>query len=130
MARRERGLSASAADGGGGKAAELKEKLRGLVKAILEDDDYTTRHAEDAIATLSTLRDLKRASPSSFYDFSFPVPPEFRCPISTELMTDPVILATGQVTLSSFPLQFYLLFFSLHAVLFYFYFLCSSFLGI
>ncbi|XLR67462.1 hypothetical protein S83_018134 [Arachis hypogaea] len=96
MARRERGLSASAADGGGGKAAELKEKLRGLVKAILEDDDYTTRHAEDAIATLSTLRDLKRASPSSFYDFSFPVPPEFRCPISTELMTDPVILATGQ----------------------------------
>ncbi|RYR44994.1 hypothetical protein Ahy_A08g041249 isoform A [Arachis hypogaea] len=79
-------------------AAELKEKLRGLVKAIVEDDDYTTRHAEDAIATLSTLRDLKRASPSSFDDFSFPVPPEFRCPISTELMTDPVILATGQAS--------------------------------
>ncbi|QHO32768.1 U-box domain-containing protein [Arachis hypogaea] len=79
------------------KSAELKEKLRGLVKAIVEDDDYTTRHAEDAIATLSTLRDLKRASPSSFDDFSFPVPPEFRCPISTELMTDPVILATGQL---------------------------------
>ncbi|MED6156212.1 hypothetical protein PIB30_012489 [Stylosanthes scabra] len=96
MAKRERGVSASAADAAAGKAAELKEKLKELVKAIVGHDDYTTRDAEDAIATLSSLRDLKRASASSIDDLSFPVPPEFRCPISTELMSDPVILATGQ----------------------------------
>lgn len=31
------------------------------------------------------------------------VPPHFRCPLSGNLMTDPVILATGQVDFSLFP---------------------------
>lgn len=104
MARRERGVP-----DGSAKAAELKEKLRGLAKAIVEDDDYSTRDADDAIATLCALRDLKCRRRSSFSDKleEFPVPPEFRCPISTELMRDPVILATGQVpTLSVFFFPF------------------------
>ncbi|KAK7397377.1 hypothetical protein VNO78_18547 [Psophocarpus tetragonolobus] len=71
---------------------ELKEKLRELVKAIVDSDDYTVKAADEAMAILSALKDLK--SPNSLDDFS--LPPEFRCPISTQLMTDPVILSTGQ----------------------------------
>ncbi|QCD77578.1 U-box domain-containing protein 9-like [Vigna unguiculata] len=84
MAKRERvrGVSAS----------ELKERLRELVKVIVDSDDYTVAAADEAIATLSALKHLK--SPDSLDDF--PLPPEFRCPISTQLMTDPVILSTGQ----------------------------------
>ncbi|KAK7332803.1 hypothetical protein VNO80_29558 [Phaseolus coccineus] len=84
MAKRERvrGVSAS----------ELKEKLRELVKAIVDSDDYTVEAADETIATLSALKHIK--SPNSLDDF--PLPPEFRCPISTQLMTDPVILSTGQ----------------------------------
>lgn len=89
MAKRERGSR-------GVSVSELKEKLRELVKAIVDSDsdsdDYSSQTADDAIATLSALRNLKFAN--SVHDF--PVPPEFRCPISTQLMTDPVILSTGQ----------------------------------
>ncbi|KAG5044442.1 hypothetical protein AAZX31_03G232100 [Glycine max] len=70
-------------------ASELKEKLRELVKAIVDSDDYSLQAADEAIATLSSLKHLK--SPDDF-----PLPPQFRCPISTQLMSDPVILSTGQ----------------------------------
>ncbi|XP_020210841.1 U-box domain-containing protein 9 [Cajanus cajan] len=77
---RERGVSAS----------ELKDKLRELVKAIVDSDDYTLEAADEAIASLSALKNLK-----SLHHAPIP-PPQFRCPISTQLMTDPVILSTGQ----------------------------------
>ncbi|RDX99791.1 U-box domain-containing protein 9, partial [Mucuna pruriens] len=84
MAKRERGRGVS--------ASELKEKLRELVKSIVDSDDYTPQAADEAIAVLSALKDFK--SPNSLDEF--PLPPEFRCPISTQLMIDPVILSTGQ----------------------------------
>ncbi|TKY61321.1 U-box domain-containing protein 9 [Spatholobus suberectus] len=84
MAKRERARGVS--------ASELKEKLRELVKAIVDSDDYTVQAADKAIATLSALKDLKCGNSVD----DFPLPPEFRCPISTQLMTDPVILSTGQ----------------------------------
>lgn len=78
----------------------LKDKLRELVHTIVEGDDFNLHAADEAITALSVLRDLKsRASFSSKFDrLSVPVPPQFRCPISGLIMTDPVILANGQVT--------------------------------
>ncbi|XP_061363370.1 U-box domain-containing protein 9-like [Gastrolobium bilobum] len=83
-------------DDSGGKALELKEKLRGLMKIIVEGDDYTVNAVDEAIAALSALKDFKygKSFSDKLDDFSFP--PEFRCPISTQLMSDPVILSTGQ----------------------------------
>lgn len=69
--------------------AELKQKLKELIESIVDGDDYTVQTADNAIRALSALKVLKR--PAS------PVPPHFRCPLSGHLMTDPVILATGQV---------------------------------
>ncbi|KAJ1414663.1 Zinc finger, RING/FYVE/PHD-type [Sesbania bispinosa] len=82
----------------GGDASELKHKLLGLVKIIVDGDDYTVQTTDEAIATLSALKDLKYRNRRSFSDKleDFPLPPQFRCPISTQLMTDPVILSTGQ----------------------------------
>ena len=96
----------------GVSVSELKDKLRELVKAIVDSDsdDFNSQTADDAIATLSALKNLKFAN--SVHDF--PVPPEFRCPISTQLMTDPVILSTGQV---SFPFSDLFLFLFYETVL-------------
>ncbi|KAK7258588.1 hypothetical protein RIF29_24169 [Crotalaria pallida] len=123
MAKRNKGLSSSLSSSS--SVSELKEKLRGLVKKIVEEEDedeanddgdgYTIETTiDEAIATLSAIKDLKKKKKnnknnnnnnknqkrsSSFSDKlldEIVVPPEFRCPISTELMRDPVILATGQ----------------------------------
>ncbi|KAK7259375.1 hypothetical protein RIF29_24982 [Crotalaria pallida] len=65
----------------------LKEKLRELVKMIVDDDyHYTVQTIDDAIATLKALKPLRKMH--RFDDFPFLPPPI--------LITDPVILATGQ----------------------------------
>jgi len=90
---------------------ELKERLLKLVKTIFDtDDDYSLQNADDAIATLSSLKDLKinsRSKNGTTKSFSdkldhFTPPSHFRCPISSQLMIDPVILSTGQVPLFLF----------------------------
>lgn len=86
-------------------ALELKNKLMRLVKTIVDDtdddDDFTVVNtADEAISTLSALKNLKcRRSRRTFSDKldDFALPLEFRCPISKQLMSDPVILSTGQV---------------------------------
>jgi len=89
---------------------ELKERLWKLVKTIVDsDDDYSLQIADDAIATLSSLKDLiinknKNGTTKTTKSFSdkldhFTPPSHFRCPISSQLMIDPVILSTGQVPL-------------------------------
>jgi hypothetical protein len=94
---------------------ELKERLWKLVKTIVDsDDDYSLQTTDDAIAALSSLRDFKinnnkngtTKTTKSFSDKldHFAPPPHFRCPISSQLMIDPVILSTGQVPL--FPILF------------------------
>ncbi|KAL5068539.1 hypothetical protein RYX36_019426 [Vicia faba] len=76
----------------------LKDKLRELVNTIVEGDDFTLHAADEAITALSVLRDLKSSASFSrkFDGLSVPVPPQFRCPISGLIMTDPVILTNGQ----------------------------------
>lgn len=86
---------------GSENAFELKEKLLKLVKTIVDDtdDDFTVKIADEAITTLSALKNFKcRRSRRTFSDKldDFQLPHEFRCPISTQLMSDPVILSTGQ----------------------------------
>lgn len=79
------------------EAFALKEKLRELVKSIVEGDDFTVHAADEAIVALSALKDFKCATSLSRSLDNIPVPPHFLCPLSGQLMTDPVILVTGQV---------------------------------
>ncbi|WJX12810.1 hypothetical protein P8452_03264 [Trifolium repens] len=76
----------------------LKDQLKELVNTIVESEDYTVHAADEAITALSVLRDMKcSASFSRKLDcLSVSVPPQFRCPISGHVMTDPVILVNGQ----------------------------------
>ncbi|XP_050382627.1 U-box domain-containing protein 9-like [Argentina anserina] len=75
-------------------AMEIKKQLGKLVRDIVEDEDYAVETAEEAMRALSSLKKLKMSESLSFGVLD--VPQEFRCPISGKLMTDPVVLATGQ----------------------------------
>lgn len=77
------------------KATELKRELQRLVKAILSEDDINVDAIDKTRQTLLALKDLKLKRHSSF---DLPFPEEFRCPLSKQLMRDPVILNTGQVS--------------------------------
>ncbi|XP_073117802.1 U-box domain-containing protein 9-like [Elaeis guineensis] len=70
------------------KSGELKRELRRLVRLIVEEDDGRIDTYDEASRVLSELKDLTFGSPA--------VPQHFLCPISSELMKDPVILASGQ----------------------------------
>ena len=100
---------------GGAMAArgmELKKELWRLVKEIVDEDDYMVETADQAITTLCSLKYLKQSNNTLSFkldDHAFTVPQEFRCPISKELMKDPVVLATGQVLFFSCLFCFQLL---------------------
>ncbi|XP_059664377.1 U-box domain-containing protein 9-like [Cornus florida] len=77
------------------KATELKEELQRLVKAIVDDDDVNIDTINEAVETLSALKDLKVKKPIPFkLHKSLKIPEEFRCPISQQLIIDPV--SSGQ----------------------------------
>ncbi|KAK9281549.1 hypothetical protein L1049_004452 [Liquidambar formosana] len=80
------------------KAAELRKELKRLVRTIVDDEDYSTDAIDQAREILSVLKDLKvrKRSLSLRVHQSLPCPDEFRCPLSKELMRDPVVVATGQ----------------------------------
>ncbi|WCJ37910.1 U-box domain-containing protein 9 [Euphorbia peplus] len=82
------------------KATELKKELQKLVRTIVDDDDFPMEILDQAKETLLALKELKSKKRSSSTSFklreSLPFPDEFKCPLSKEFMTDPVILATGQ----------------------------------
>ncbi|KAJ9169816.1 hypothetical protein P3X46_017966 [Hevea brasiliensis] len=81
------------------KATELKKELRKLLTTIVEDDDdYPIHTIDQAKCTLSALMELKMNKRSLSFKLSqtLSCPDEFKCPLSNELMRDPVILATGQ----------------------------------
>ncbi|PIA35838.1 hypothetical protein AQUCO_03400024v1 [Aquilegia coerulea] len=73
------------------KVTELKKELERLVKAIvIDEEDFCKEEVFDrGIETMLALKDWK-------FKKSLKFPQHFRCPISNELMRDPVILATGQ----------------------------------
>ncbi|KFK38195.1 hypothetical protein AALP_AA3G081600 [Arabis alpina] len=88
------------------KAKELKREM----KKILEEDDgdlcvQTIDQLQEALSALkqaTMMRKKKISSKSGSLDMlekttvSSSCPDEFRCPISNELMRDPVVLASGQ----------------------------------
>lgn len=92
----------------GGKVMELKKELQRLVKAIVVDDcdDINLESLDWAHQILSSLKEfkIKRSLSLKLHESVF-VPEPFRCPLSKELMRDPVIIATGQVRALSFILS-------------------------
>ncbi|CAN1269281.1 U-box domain-containing protein 9 [Linum perenne] len=90
------------------RAVELKKELQKLVGSIVDDDDYSVETVDQASAALKELLRLKSSRkksppspPTAATASSCPV--DFKCPLSKEMMRDPVILCTGQV---SFPFTF------------------------
>ncbi|KAI3806178.1 hypothetical protein L1987_22074 [Smallanthus sonchifolius] len=97
---------------------DLKKELQRLVKTIVEDssseDEIEFGLIDRANQTLQALKELKeggkqrsasirklndsnnRSSNGSSASIWASCPQEFRCPLSKELMRDPVILSTGQ----------------------------------
>lgn len=87
------------------KAMELKRELQKRVKAIVDADDVDLEATDRALQMLRDLKELKLKKSTSLklgsgYDNHETVtvtsPEEFRCPLSKELMRDPVIVANGQ----------------------------------
>lgn len=92
------------------RGEELKKELRRLAREISELEDCGVGGYEDAARALAVLRELRsrgsvspkealvsqRKAEEEFE--SSAVPKHFLCPISSELMRDPVILASGQVS--------------------------------
>lgn len=88
------------------KAVELKKELQKLVKAIADEDDVNLDAIDRAHQMLCALKEMKLKKTASLkrcnngYSREMgagAVPEEFKCPLSKELMRDPVIIATGQV---------------------------------
>ncbi|KAI4354218.1 hypothetical protein L6164_003106 [Bauhinia variegata] len=81
------------------KMMELKKELQRLVKSIVDDEDCSSETIDQANETLSLLKDLKLRKRSSSMSLKLPktvtCPEEFKCPLSKELMRDPVIVASG-----------------------------------
>ncbi|KAG8387248.1 hypothetical protein BUALT_Bualt02G0001700 [Buddleja alternifolia] len=81
------------------KAMELKKELQKLVRAIVDEDDINLEAIDRAQQMLCSLKELKLKKSISLKLNSHrygAVPEEFKCPLSKELMRDPVIVATGQ----------------------------------
>lgn len=86
------------------KVMEVKKKLWKLVKTIVDEDDYKIETADEAIAALCTLKFFKDSKESLSFkvDDALAVPQQFTCPLSKNLMKDPVVLSTGQTYDRSF----------------------------
>ncbi|CAA0826599.1 U-box domain-containing protein 9 [Striga hermonthica] len=87
------------------RSSELKKELKKLVWAIAEEDDVNLAAVDKAQQLLLALKEskLKRAAAVKMRNRRcnweidcLAAPEEFKCPLSKELMRDPVIIATGQ----------------------------------
>lgn len=79
------------------ETVELKRELKRAVQEIVEEDDYTLESTDHAMQTLSALKNLKLKILKPQQSLSVALPPrEFLCPLSGELMKDPVVIASGQ----------------------------------
>ncbi|KAK7256135.1 hypothetical protein RIF29_29570 [Crotalaria pallida] len=90
------------------KTIELKKKeLKRLVRSIVDDEDCsieTIDQAKEALCVLKELKQRKSSTTSSSSSSSLSLklhksvtcPDEFKCPLSKELMRDPVIVTSGQ----------------------------------
>ncbi|KAL6313062.1 hypothetical protein AAG906_012853 [Vitis piasezkii] len=77
---------------------ELKKELQRLVSRIVDEDESCADTTDKALKILFALRDFKFKGSLDFgVEMENPaLPQEFRCPISKQLMRDPVVVATGQ----------------------------------
>lgn len=73
----------------GGRGEELKKELQSVVKKIVDGDNYGIEITQKAIRILSGLADLSDTVLAK----------KFRCPLSGEIMGDPVVLSSGVVRL-------------------------------
>ena len=84
------------------KTKELKCEMKKLLRTIEEDDDLSVQTIDQLQETLSDFKraTIKKMAKSSSLEMLETVscPEEFRCPLSKELMRDPVVLASGQVS--------------------------------
>ncbi|KAL8138944.1 hypothetical protein V2J09_004945 [Rumex salicifolius] len=84
----------------GDPASKVTAELKRLMTAILveEKDEFVLDAIDRAKEVLFTLKDLKASETASLRldDSSLSFPEEFRCPLSKQLMRDPVVVATGQ----------------------------------
>ncbi|EPS72799.1 hypothetical protein M569_01957 [Genlisea aurea] len=91
-------------------SAAAKKDLKKMLKAVLDDDDgdFDSEAIDRAMAILSDLKGIKskKGVGITIHDHHHhhhlrrksqaSVPEEFKCPLSKELMKDPVIIASGQ----------------------------------
>jgi len=93
------------------RVSELKKELRKLVNFITDEDECRIGLFDQISNTLAALKDIKfkkrtdsgnegngSASTSQSLN-NIVVPEHFLCPISSQLMRDPIILATGEVSI-------------------------------
>lgn len=84
------------------RATELKKELQKLLKTIVDEDDVNLEAVDKAQQMLLTLKELKLKKktgdlkPCRQEKDPAAVPEEFKCPLSKELMRDPVIISNGQ----------------------------------
>lgn len=93
---------------------ELKKELQRLVMAILDEDDYSLESIDEALTILNAFNGLKLKNSSDWLNLAEVVnviPKEFKCPLSGDLMSDPVVLSSGQVFHSLFLRSLILLLF-------------------
>lgn len=84
------------------KAKELKREMKKLLTNIEEEDGLSIRTIDQLQEALSafkqaTMRKMAKSSSLEMLE-TVSCPEEFRCPLSNELMRDPVVLASGQVS--------------------------------
>ncbi|KZV25725.1 hypothetical protein F511_04786 [Dorcoceras hygrometricum] len=83
------------------KAMELKKELQKLVRVMVEEADIDLEAIDRAHQMLYDLKELKLKKSVSlkrhYQSLAHgEVPEEFKCPLSKELMRDPVFIASGQ----------------------------------
>jgi len=86
------------------RVSELKKELRKLVNFITDEDECRIGLFDQISNTLAALKDIKfkkrtegNGSASTSQRLSnIAVPEHFLCPISSQLIRDPIILATGE----------------------------------
>lgn len=102
MMAKSGGVSEGDRTAAGVKVAELKKELQKLLKAIVDEDDVNLEKVDTAHNMLLSLKDLKLQRTVDLKlrqqeAVRAAAPEEFKCPLSKDLMRDPVILSTGQV---------------------------------
>ncbi|KAJ0249607.1 U-box domain-containing protein 9 [Hirschfeldia incana] len=84
------------------KAKELKREMKKLLSNIEEEDGLSVQTIDQLQEALSAFRQAtmrkmaKSSSLEMLEETAVSCPDEFRCPLSNELMRDPVVLASGQ----------------------------------